>query len=86
MFVYWLATFLLPMRTVYEINRACRVFLWCGADAMASHALIGWEEIAYPYEEGGLGLRDLVTVNKAMILRHVWNIINNKHILWVRWN
>lgn len=83
--VYCLATFLLPMRTVYEINRACRVLLWCGVDAMASHALISWEDVAYPYEEGGIRLRDALTVNRAMKLRHVWNIVSNRDILWIKW-
>lgn len=52
---------------------------------MASHALIGWEDIAFPYEEGGLRVRDLLIVNKACVLRHIWYIIADRNILWVQW-
>lgn len=74
------------MRTINEINMVYRNFLWNGSDGLTSHALIRWEDITYPYDEVGLGVRDLLTVNKACILRHVWNIANGKkNILWVHW-
>lgn len=83
--VYWLVAFVLPKRTIHEVNWICRVFLWNVPDAVTSNALIGWDEVAYPYEEGGLGLRDILTVNKALIIRHVWNIISDRDSLWVKW-
>lgn len=84
-YIYWLAYFLLPIRTVYEINRLCRIFLGNGLDSFTSHGLIGWEDICYPMDEGGLGVTDLVTINKVSILRHVLNIVRDKNIMWVEW-
>ncbi|GJU05307.1 hypothetical protein Tco_1121737 [Tanacetum coccineum] len=38
-----------------------------------------------PKSKGGLGLKDLGVWNKAMIVKHLWYIINNKETLWVKW-
>lgn len=51
---------------------------------MMSRALIGWEDSVFPYEGGGLGIRDLHTMNKAALTRHLWNIIR-KNFMWVEW-
>lgn len=82
---YWLALFLLPLRTVSEINRVCINFLWNGPDCLTCHALLSWDDITYPYNEAGFGARDLQTLNKACILKLIWNIVSNKEILWVKW-
>lgn len=82
-YIYLLALFLMPIRTVYEINRVCQNILLNGPDSLTSRALIGWEDNTYSSAEGGLGGRDLVTVNRACIMRHMWNIVSGKEILRV---
>lgn len=67
------------------MNRVYRNFLGNGPNSETSHTLIGWDDITYPYDEGGLGVRDIITVNKACVLRHVWNIESDRDILWVKW-
>lgn len=37
--IYWVACFMLSMRTIYEVKRLCMNFLWIGADCTTSHAL-----------------------------------------------
>lgn len=83
--IYWVASFTLPKRTVDGINRLYRNFLWSEPDCLTSHALIGWNDMQYPYDEGGLTIRDLAIVNNATIMRHAWNIVSKKKILWVKW-
>lgn len=73
------------MWTVYEINRIYRNFLWSRPNCTLSHALIGWEDMVFLYEEGGLVIRDLAVVNRAVLLRHLWNIVSKKSIQWVEW-
>lgn len=63
----------------------CRVFLWNGPNTVTTNALIGWEDVTYPFVEGGPGIRDILTVNNALILRHVWKIISDRVVLWVKW-
>lgn len=83
--IYWISCFLLLLWTTYEINRLCRNFLWTRPDCTTSHALIGWEDMCVLFDEGGLGIRDLATTNKAAILRHLWNVVSDKNTLWVSW-
>nr|XP_043613006.1 uncharacterized protein LOC122584974 [Erigeron canadensis] len=41
--------------------------------------------ICLPKSEGGLGIRIIADVNKALMLNHVWSILNNRESLWVKW-
>ncbi|GJV91138.1 reverse transcriptase domain, reverse transcriptase zinc-binding domain protein [Tanacetum coccineum] len=34
---------------------------------------------------GGIGIRSLKLFNKALMKKHIWNIVSNKESLWVRW-
>lgn len=76
--IYWFASFLLTLRTILELNRVYRIFLWCGPDSLTAYFLLGWDDIVFLLDEGGLRVRDIVTMNKAYVLRHVWNIVFDK--------
>lgn len=62
-----MASFMLPMRTIYEVNRLCKNFLWSGPDCATSHVTIAWGDTLFVYDEGGLGMRDLMVVNKTAL-------------------
>ncbi|KAF6169475.1 hypothetical protein GIB67_004756 [Kingdonia uniflora] len=36
-----------------------------------------------PYYEGRLGIKDIVTMNKAAMLRFVWRIVSKEELLWI---
>ncbi|KAF5181967.1 RNA-directed DNA polymerase (reverse transcriptase)-related family protein, partial [Thalictrum thalictroides] len=76
---------MLPKTTIMEINKICRNFLWRGPDCTPSHALVSWANICFPYDEGGLNIRDLETVNHAAIMRHIWHLVSGRRNLWVQW-
>lgn len=82
--IFRVAAFFIPAITVHAINRICRNFLWSGPDCNASHALVGWDDLLFPYDEGGLAIRDVAVVNRAALLRHVWNLLSVKDILRVQ--
>ncbi|GKE26316.1 putative reverse transcriptase domain-containing protein, partial [Tanacetum coccineum] len=46
---------------------------------------IKWSDVCKPKVEGGLGIKSLETWNIALISKHIWNIINKKDSLWVKW-
>lgn len=46
---------------------------------------MGWNELGFPKCEGGLGLRNLETWNKASILKHLWSSLTDPGSLWVAW-
>lgn len=79
--IYCISVFKLRMSTGDEINRMCWNFLWDGPDATTFHALVGYDDMCYPFEEVGWGIRDIETENRAIILRHLWYSITKKNTL-----
>ena len=48
-------------------------------------AKVAWKVICRPKSNGGLGLKDLLVWNKALLVKHVWNIASKKDTLWIKW-
>ncbi|GAV74075.1 hypothetical protein CFOL_v3_17557, partial [Cephalotus follicularis] len=63
--VYWCNMFLLTVSIVKECERVLRKFLW------GSHGRgkVKWSSVCKPLKEGGLGIKDLKTWNKALLLK-----------------
>ncbi|KAK6117718.1 hypothetical protein DH2020_048570 [Rehmannia glutinosa] len=77
---FWLQIFPLPSTVIDRINRLCRVFLW-GKNTSP----IKWSKVCLPSDEGGVGLRDVHSWNKALLAKILWNIHSKADSLWVRW-
>nr|GEW08797.1 hypothetical protein [Tanacetum cinerariifolium] len=48
-------------------------------------ACVNWNSVCKPKVEGGLGIKSLDSWNKALMSKHIWNIITEKESLRVRW-
>lgn len=73
-----LAAFRLPNSFLEEIERLCAAFLWSGPDLNPKKAKVAWKYVCQPKEEGGLGLKSLMNVNKVSCLKLIWRIISNQ--------
>lgn len=40
------------------------------------HVIVAWSSICKPFEEGGLGLRSMATINKATMLKLGWDMLS----------
>ncbi|GAV86784.1 zf-RVT domain-containing protein, partial [Cephalotus follicularis] len=78
--VYWCSAFLLPSSIAKECDRILRKFLWGGQ----GRGKVKWTEVCKPMAEGGLGIKDLKTWNRALFLKQIWDIVINQS-LWARW-
>ncbi|XP_022007560.1 uncharacterized protein LOC110906790 [Helianthus annuus] len=85
MYSYWASVFMLPVRIVKDLEKCMRRFLWNGGVQGSSRSKVAWKDVCLPKIEGGLGIRSVVDVNKALISSHAWSIINNRRSLWVSW-
>ncbi|XP_021994626.1 uncharacterized protein LOC110891242 [Helianthus annuus] len=86
MHIFWSSVFLLPNRVIHELEAKMRNFLW--SQDVAFHrgkAKVSWKVVCLPKYEGGLGIRRLGDVNKALMTKHIWSIITNRNSLWVEW-
>jgi hypothetical protein len=57
-------------------------FWWTGINNDPDHkplCLAAWKNICAPKQEGGLGIRNLMAVNQALILTSIWRIAENPH-------
>ena len=46
---------------------------------------MSWKAICQPKDEGGLGLKDILTWNHACVLQNIWAIITKAGSLWIAW-
>ncbi|KAK4407908.1 putative ribonuclease H protein [Sesamum angolense] len=68
----------LPLRVIREVEKR--------GSLEKTRQRGGNGEVVCPKEEGGLGIRDILALNKALMCRHLWNVIQgNQSSIWVRW-
>lgn len=82
---FWCSSFILPMACVKVINSMCGAFLWTGGIEGNHSARVSWDKVTNTKEQGGLGIRDLATWNKACILKLVWLLFFRENSVWVSW-
>ncbi|GKD74216.1 hypothetical protein Tco_1332498 [Tanacetum coccineum] len=83
--LYWASVFVLPNRIIQDLEQLMRAFLWCQGEMKKGKAKVAWESICYPKNEGGLGIGRLEDFNISLTTTHIWSIVTNKELLWVRW-
>ena len=82
---FWCSAFVLPKACVKRINSLCSIFLWkCNLEGHHS-ARVSWETVVLTKRQGGLGIKDLLTWNKACTLRLVCMLFFKPQSVWVQW-
>ncbi|KAK4384484.1 hypothetical protein Sango_3056200 [Sesamum angolense] len=82
---YWASVFILPKGILKLLERKMRTFLWQGPSG-GGQAKVAWDQICKPKAEGGLGIRSLIIMNQALILKQMWRILQNDgSSIWVDW-
>lgn len=81
---YYMQTLKLPEGTIIATEKLNRKFLWRDTDEKKMLHPISWKVVFSPKDEGGLGLRDLSFVNKALMVILGWRMIVEKDALWAK--
>ncbi|KAL0292755.1 UNVERIFIED_CONTAM: hypothetical protein Sradi_6976200 [Sesamum radiatum] len=82
---YWASIFLLPKAVIKEIKGRMRHFLWRGSSDRG-YAKVSWDQVCKPKCEGGLGIRRVMHLNQALMLKHVWRLLReDRNSIWVQW-
>ncbi|CAN0893220.1 Putative ribonuclease H protein At1g65750 [Linum grandiflorum] len=80
-----MSIFLLPKTVIIEVEKLCNNFLW-GVDGVhRKRVKVAWSQLACPFHEGGIGLRDLGSWNIACNSRHLWSVLLQSGSIWVAW-
>ncbi|GJY24288.1 hypothetical protein Tco_0397946 [Tanacetum coccineum] len=82
MHIYCTYVFLIPKTIVKDIEKALKGFLWCHGDLKKRASKVVWKVICALKSQGGLGIKRLRPWNKALLCKHLWNVIVNKESLW----
>ena len=77
---YFLLLFTIPTHVANKIEKMQRDFLW--GDSKLH--LVGWDKVCAPIANGGLGIRKLITFNKALLGKWLWRFGKEEDQLWRR--
>lgn len=76
-----MSTVLFSKTFIAKITSIVRKFWWAGVqdeNSTTSFHFRSWEDICQSKDNGGLGIRDLLAVNRSLILHAAWNIATDK--------
>lgn len=59
-----------------------RLFLWDSSDRATMFPLVSWSHICQPHDKGGLGIRLLKSMNKALLSRWMWRFALERNACW----
>ncbi|KAL0455390.1 UNVERIFIED_CONTAM: LINE-1 reverse transcriptase [Sesamum latifolium] len=67
------------------IEARMRKFLWQGG-IDSGMAKVAWKDVCRPLEEGDKGIRALESLNRGLMCRHLWDVVQkNDTSIWVSW-
>ncbi|KAH9722962.1 reverse transcriptase domain-containing protein [Citrus sinensis] len=82
--IYAMQTTSLPVCVKAKIDQACKKFIWSRANPQWKISLVSWDKVCQPKSCGGLGLKNLEVMNKALLMKAGWNLISSPSSLWTR--
>ena len=80
--IYQLSLFRMPKLVAKRLEKLQRDFLWGGGSLERKIHLINWEVVCNQKEKGGLGIRKIDLLNKALLGKWIWRFAFEKEILW----
>ncbi|CAH2053188.1 unnamed protein product, partial [Thlaspi arvense] len=82
---FWCSSFILPKACINRINSLCSIFLWKGNTEGHHSARVSWETVTKSKSQGGLGVREFTTWNRACCLKLIWLLFFQAGSVWVAW-
>lgn len=80
--LYPMQSALLPESICNEIERIFRRFIWADSTEKKAIHLIKWSTLCQPKLDGGIGTRNMQSMNKAFVMKLGWGILHDSDSLW----
>ena len=65
-----------------RLEKILRDFMWGGGALEKKPHLVNWSLVCADMRQGGLGIRSLVALNKALLRKWSWRFIVERVSLW----
>ncbi|XP_026438983.1 uncharacterized protein LOC113337535 [Papaver somniferum] len=79
--IYNMAVYKWHASVIKVCEKIIRNFLWSGDSEVRKCKTISWKRVCTPYKEGGLGIRRLEVINRVLLMKMMWKILNSKEEL-----
>ncbi len=75
--IYALSLFGILGKIAERMEKIQRDFLWNGNEGKKRYPLVAWEKVCLPKRYGGLGIRKITHLNKALRAKQIWRIFSS---------
>ncbi|XP_026433422.1 uncharacterized protein LOC113330830 [Papaver somniferum] len=76
-YIHNMAIYKWPRKFILQCERVIRNFIWSNDSNINRVVVVDFDKICCPFEEGGLGLTRMATMNKDLIMKLWWKIRNS---------
>jgi hypothetical protein len=80
--IYPMMSMQIPKSCLNEIEKVQRAFIWGDTEEKRKSHMVSWNTITQPKECGGLGLRNLQSMNEACLMKLGWSLMSEEYSLW----
>ena len=84
MLIYLMSLLRIPRVVSLRLEKIQRDFLWGGGALERKSHLVNWDTVCLDKSKGGLGVRRLSILNRALLCKWNWRFANERDTLWRR--
>ncbi|XP_074300962.1 uncharacterized protein LOC141632303 [Silene latifolia] len=82
---FWCSVLLLPSHIIKLVNKLCKDYFWGTCGQQRRMVFKSWSSICKPCIEGGYNVKELLSWNKALLCKWVWQLTQNRDNILVSW-
>lgn len=77
MMVHSFAIYSWPKYLIKELERSIKNFIWSRDLSKTKLVIVAWSKVCIPFDQGGLGLRPISTLNEAFNFKLAWDLLSS---------